>query len=161
MAATIRDSYLVFVAICSEGERQALVFGTPWILSGSIQTIYIVMRRVMIGKAFKILISAALYSLLMIVVGLLVSFLFSDSQKSLGLILFVIGAIPLVIFLPGLFGGGKSGAIHTPKVIYRLVNTLSPTNKSSRDGDESRANFNASLIWVLAGVIVWIVSYFV
>ncbi len=73
----------------------------------------------------------------------------------------MIGAIPLVIFLPGLFGGGQSGAIHTPKVFYRLVNTLSPDNKSSQDGDESRAHFNASLTWVLAGVIVWLVSYFV
>ncbi|MGI9536660.1 MAG: hypothetical protein ACR2PB_06305 [Desulfocapsaceae bacterium] len=115
----------------------------------------------MIGKTFKILISAALASLLLIVIGLLISFLFSDSQKSLGLIFFVIGAIPLVIFLPGLFGGGKSGAIHTPKVIYRLVNTLSPQNKSSQNSDDSRANFNASLIWVLAGVVLWIVSYFV
>ena len=115
----------------------------------------------MIGKIFKILISAALSSLLLIIVGYLVSFLFSDSQKSLGLILFVVGAIPMVIFLPGLFGGGKSGAIHTPKVIYRVVNTLSPHNKSSQTGDDSRANFNASLNWVLAGVIVWIVSYFV
>ena len=115
----------------------------------------------MTGKLFKILISVVLSSLLLIAVGFLLSFLFSDSQKSLGLILFVIGAIPLVIFLPGLIGGGKSGAIHTPKVIYRVVNTLSPGNKSSQNGDESRVDFNASLIWVLAGMIVWIVSYFV
>ncbi len=115
----------------------------------------------MLGTTFRILISAALASLLLMAVGLLVSFLFSESQKSLGLIFFVVGAIPLVIFLPGLFGGGKSGAIHTPKVFYRLVNTLSPDNKPSQDGDESRADFNASLIWVLAGAIVWVVSYFV
>jgi len=121
----------------------------------------IVMRREMIGKTFRILISAALASLVLIAVGLLVSYLFAESQNSLGLIFFVIGAIPLVIFLPGLFGGGKSGAIHTPKVFYRLVNTLSPDHKSYQDGDESRANFNASLTWVLAGAIVWVVSYFI
>ena len=114
----------------------------------------------MIGKAFRIFISAALASLLLLAVGLLVAFLLSESQKSLGLIFFVIGAIPLIIFLPGLLGGGQSGAIHTPKVFYRLVNTLSPDSKSSQERDESRANFDASLIWVLAGVIVWVVSYF-
>ena len=119
------------------------------------------MRKEMIGKTVRILIFVALASLVLIAVGLLVSYLFAESQNSLGLIFFVIGAIPLVIFLPGLLGGGKSGAIHTPKVFYRLVNTLSPDNKSYQDGDESRANFNASLIWVLAGAIVWVVSYFI
>ena len=111
-------------------------------------------------RTVRILASAALFSLGLIAIGLLISFLFSDSNNSLGLILFALGAIPLVIFLPGLFGGGKSGALHTPKVIYRLVGTLTPENKSSQSGDERRANFNASLSWVLAGVIVWIVSYF-
>jgi len=115
----------------------------------------------MTGRAVKIIISAVLSSLLLLLAGLLISFIFSNSQKSLGLIYFIVGALPLVIFAPGLFGGGKSGAIHTPKVIYRFVNTLGPAKKTSQSGDDSSANFNASLSWVLAGLIVWVISYFV
>ena len=115
----------------------------------------------MTGRAIRIIISAVLSSLLLIAIALLISFIFSDSQKSPGLIFFIVGAIPLVIFSPGLFGGGKSGAIHTPKVVYRFVNTLAPDKKRSSDGDDSQADFNASLSWVLAGLIVWAVSYFV
>ena len=114
----------------------------------------------MSGRALKIIITAGLTSLILIVMGLLASFFLSDTEKSLGLILFVIGAIPLVIFSPGLLGGGKSGAVHTPKVIYRFVNTLTPDRKTS-SGDQSSADFDASLSWVLAGLIVWVVSYFV
>ena len=115
----------------------------------------------MTGRASKIIVSAILSSLLLLLVGLLVSLVFANSQRSLGLIYFIIGAIPLVIFSPGLFGGGKSGAIHTPKVIYRFVNTLGPGAKASSSGEDSNGDFNASLSWILAGLIVWVVSYFV
>ena len=115
----------------------------------------------MTGRAAKIIISAILASLLLLLAGLLVSFVFSRLNDSLGLVYFIIGGIPLVIFSPGLFGGGKSGAIHTPKVIYRFVNTLGPGPKASQSGEDSNADFNASLSWVLAGLIVWVVSYFV
>ena len=115
----------------------------------------------MTGRAAKIIISAILSSILLLLIGLLVSLVLSNAQKSLGLIYFIIGAIPLVIFLPGLFGGRKSGAIHTPKVIYRFVNTLGSGSKASGSGEDSKADFNASLSWVLAGLIVWVVSYFV
>ena len=115
----------------------------------------------MTGRAAKIIISAIISSLVLLLIGLLVSFVFANSQKSLGLIYFIIGAIPLVIFSPGLFGGGKSGAIHTPKVIYRFVNTLGPGPKASQSGEDSNADFNASLSWILAGLIVWVVSYFI
>ena len=115
----------------------------------------------MTEKAVKIIITAILSSLVLLLIGLLVSLVFSRLNESLGLIYFIIGAIPLVIFSPGLFGGGKSGAIHTPKVIYRFVNTLGSGPKASQSGEDSNADFNASLSWVLAGLIVWAVSYFV
>jgi hypothetical protein len=115
----------------------------------------------MTGRAAKIIISAILSSLLLLLIGLLVSLVVSRLKDSLGLVYFIIGGIPLVIFSPGLFGGGKSGAIHTPKVIYRFVNTLGPGPKASQPGEDSNADFNASLSWVLAGLIVWAVSYFV
>ncbi len=115
----------------------------------------------MSGRTLRIIISAGLTALALVVVGLLASFILADAKTSLGLILFVIGALPLVIFSPGLLGGGKSGAIHTPKVIYRLVDTLAPGKKASSPGAESRTEFDASLSWVLAGLMVWAVSYFV
>lgn len=113
----------------------------------------------MLEKTFKILISVVLSSIPLLLLGVLLSHFFSESQESLGLILFIIGAIPIVLFSPGLFSSSTSGAIHTPKVIYRLVDTLTPRKRTSQNG--SKSNFNFSLNWVLAGIIIWIVSYFV
>ena len=113
----------------------------------------------MIKPSSRSLISAATISVLLI----LIAFIFSYFVKyPLGTVLFVIGAIPIVIFSPDLFSSSTSGAIHTPTVtvLYRWVDTLTPNNKNSQ-GDNSRSRFKDSLSWVIAGLILWIVSYFV
>jgi len=114
----------------------------------------------MIEKVFKILFFAVLSSLPLLLIGYILSRFFAKSTESLGIILFIIGAIPLVLFSPGLFSGSTSGAIHTPKVIYRLVDTLTPHNKRYSNSEDPKSNFNFSLNWVLAGLLLWIVSYF-
>lgn len=111
----------------------------------------------MIKKSSSILISAATISVPLILIAFVISYFV---KYPLGTILFIIGAIPIVIFSPGLFSSSTSGAIHTPKVVYRFVNTLTPNKKTSQ-GDDSRSKFDDSLSWVLAGLILWIVSYFV
>ncbi len=85
---------------------------------------------------------------------LAVHFFFQDPQK-LDVTLFVLGAIPIVIFLPSVLGQSKSGAIHTPKVIFRKVGTL-----EKKDKKESESIFPA-LTYVIAGVSTWLYGWIV
>jgi hypothetical protein len=64
----------------------------------------------------------------------------------------VLGAIPIVVFLPSVFSQSRSGALHTPKVIFRKVDTL---EKKERKGP---ANIFPALSYILAGVLTWIFS---
>ena len=102
---------------------------------------------------------ATLFSVPLIVIAVLISYLFMDGRESMSTTLFIVGAFPIIFFAPSLFSGSSSGALHTPKVVYRFVNTLTPKNKKS-SGDESQSHFHGSLSWVLAGVILWVISYF-
>jgi hypothetical protein len=111
----------------------------------------------MIKDSSNVFISAATISVPLILIAFVIS---CFVKYQLGSILFVIGAMPIVIFSPDLFSSSTSGAIHTPKVVYRLVDTLTPNKKTSQ-GDDSRSRFNDSLSWVIAGLILWIISYFV
>jgi len=48
-------------------------------------------------------------------------------------IVFALGAIPIVVFLPSVFSQSKSGALHTPKVIFRKVETLGKKEKQETE----------------------------
>lgn len=91
-------------------------------------------------------------SLVIICLGyLFVHFILKDPQK-LDFTLFAFGAIPIVIFLPSVFSQSKSGALHTPKVIFRKVDTLERRGKKETD------NIFPALSYVLAGILTWIFS---
>jgi hypothetical protein len=85
---------------------------------------------------------------------LAVHFILQDLQK-LDVTLFVLGSIPIVLFLPSVFGQSKSGALHTPKVIFRKVETL-----ERKDKKEAESIFPA-LTNVIAGVLVWLYGWIV
>ncbi|WP_136810757.1 hypothetical protein [Desulfosediminicola flagellatus] len=92
-------------------------------------------------------IAAALIS-----IGYFIVFFILKNTHQLDFTLFVLGAIPIVIFLPSVFSQSKSGALHTPKVIFRKVETLKSKEKHENE------NIFPALSYVLAGVIIWIFS---
>lgn len=112
-------------------------------------------------KILQILLAAAILSLLFLVLGLGVSFFIDGAQGSLSTVLFVIGGILIVFFSPGLFSSSSSGALHTPVVVYRLVNTLTRKGNTSRNNNDRTTIYFSSLNLVLAGLILWGVSCFV
>ncbi len=67
---------------------------------------------------------------LIIIVGYLIVFFILKNPQKTDFTLFVLGAIPIVIFLPSVFSQSKSGALHTPKVIFRKVETLEKKRKA-------------------------------
>jgi formate/nitrite transporter FocA (FNT family) len=140
----------------------------------------------MIIKSLKILSSAIIISLTLLLLSYTISFFIKDSAKSLDLILFIVGAILVVFFGSELFTQSTSGALHTPKVnwrlfgssnqnkdgshsgallipqvIYRLVGSSNQNKNESQADVEKKPNFAASISLVLSGVILWTVSYFI
>lgn len=94
-------------------------------------------------------------SLLIIAVSYFVAhFIFDDPQK-LDFTLFALGAIPIIFFLPSLFSQSKSGALHTPKVIFRKVENLEKREKREKE------SYMPALSYVLAGLIAWAFGYLV
>lgn len=96
--------------------------------------------------------SIPLAALIIIVAYLIVFFILKNPQKT-DFTLFVLGAIPIVIFLPSVFSQSKSGALHTPKVIFRKVATLEKKEQRKTE------NIFPALSYVLAGIITWIFSF--
>lgn len=108
----------------------------------------------------KVVFTAILISLPLFVISVAISYFFTSSMKTLGFVLFVIGAIPVFLYSPSLFSKSTSGSLHTPKVIYRLVGTLDRKENQSHNIDERRSHITSSLSIILSGVILWIVSFF-
>ncbi len=140
----------------------------------------------MIIKSLKILFTAILIALPLLLLSYAISYFIKDSTKSIDLILFIVGAIPIVSFGSGIFirltnvalhtpiaiwrlvgfsnqkeDGSHSGALLTPKVIYRLVGSSNQNKNESQSGVDKKTNFAASLSLVLSGVILWAISSFV
>ncbi len=91
-------------------------------------------------------------SLVIICLGyIFVHFILKNPQK-LDFTLFAFGAIPIVIFLPSVFSQSRSGALHTPKVIFRKVNTLETR------GEQETEKLLPALSYVLAGLLTWVFS---
>lgn len=118
----------------------------------------------MIKKSSNVLIAAATNSVPLILIASVISYFVKYPLET---ILFLIGAIPIIIFSPGLFSSSTTGIIHTPKfwsnshTIYRIVDSSLTPSKKTPLGDDFKSRFNVSLSWVIAGLILWIVSYFV
>jgi hypothetical protein len=112
-------------------------------------------------KPLNIALTAVLISLPLFVISFVISYFFTSSIKTLGFVLFVIGAIAVFFYLPGLFSKSTSGALHTPKVIYRLVGTLDRKESNTQDSDERRSHIASTLSIILAGIILWIVSFLI
>ncbi len=101
---------------------------------------------------FQCLVRSIPLSVSIICFGYLFSSLILQDPKKLDLTLFVLGGIPIVIFLPSVFSQSKSGALHTPKVIFRKVETLE--RKETQEGN----SIFPALSYVLAGVLTWLFS---
>lgn len=89
----------------------------------------------------------------LICIGYVCAYFFFDDMQKLDATLFGLGALPIVLFLPSVFGQSKSGALHTPKVIFRKVDTL-----EKKDKKEAESIFPA-LTYVIAGVLTWLFGW--
>ena len=111
------------------------------------------------NKITECLVRSIPLAALIICIGYLIVFFILQNSQKLGLTLFVLGTIPIVMFLPSVFSQSKSvfsrpisGDIHNPKVIFRKVDTLEKKEKQIAE------SIVPALSYVLAGVIIWVFS---
>jgi hypothetical protein len=98
------------------------------------------------------LVRSILIAVILISLGYFIAFFILKSPQKLDFTLFALGSIPIVIFLPSVFSQSKSGALHTPNVIFRKVETLERKEKQKSE------NIFPALSYVLAGVLIWVFS---
>ena len=111
----------------------------------------------MIRKSFAYVLKSIPASVLLIATGYLIAYVILGNRNYLDFVLFVLGAIPVVLFLPSVFSSSSSGALHTPKVIFRKVETLKQSSKQG-NAERTEISFLSPLPLVLAGIITWIFS---
>ncbi len=114
----------------------------------------------MIEKSFHYIIRGILISIVLIVIGYVIAHFIVANPNSLDLTLFILGAIPIILFLPGIFSSSTSGALHTPKVIFRKVDTVQSKEAKNVSGDE-KISFASPPSLVIAGLLTWLATLFI
>ena len=104
---------------------------------------------------FNCLIRSVPLSVIIIGIGYLIVHFFLNDPQKLDFTLFALGAIPIILFLPSVFSQSRSGALHTPKVIFRKVDTLEKREKKETE------NIFPALSYVIAGVLTWLLSWII
>ena len=107
----------------------------------------------MLISLIRVVLIATLVCLSITVLGLLIAYRLDGAS---GLIFFILGAIPVALFLPGLFSHASSGVLHTPRVVYRMLDTLS--RKLGHHPDPVPNELTVSLAMVMAGLMVWLIG---
>ena len=113
----------------------------------------------LINNIIKNFITAFILSLVLLIVGLVIWYFKKGSGTSLQDILFYAGAIPLVLFslgqLGNFFGRGEPSY-----QLSRSVSNPSATQRALQDVRDFKSRVKSGLNWILAGLFVWLYSYF-
>ena len=113
----------------------------------------------MIGKILKNIFTALILSLVLLTVGLVIKHLMKESETTLQDILFWVGAVPIVFFSVGLFGNFL-GRGHPSYQLSRSVSDQSSNQRGLQDIIDIKSRVTSGLSWILAGLLVWLYSYF-
>lgn len=112
----------------------------------------------MIKKSFEYVIKSITVSILLVVIGFLIAHFIVASPKSTDLTLFILGAVPIVLFLPSIFSNSTSGGLHTPKVMFRKVDTLEKNDAKNRS-KEDKVSFMSPHSLMIAGLLTWLAGF--
>lgn len=108
----------------------------------------------------KKLFSAITISVVLIGIGLIIWYFNKESKLSLQNILFWVGAIPIALFSMGLIGN-YTGALNPSSRFDRLLIEQSLKDRAQHDKLDFKSRIDSGLIWIISGILVWSVSYFV
>ena len=114
----------------------------------------------MIKKLFRFISLSSLYSILLLGIGWMIRYFLIDSQTSLQDVLFWVGAAPIVLFSFSLVGDfiGRGNISYQ---LSRSVSSQSSNQRAIQDDNDQKSRVKSGLTWILAGLFVWLISYFV
>ena len=114
----------------------------------------------MIKKSLKILITPIISSIALTSIGIVIWYFMENSRISLQDVLFWVGMAPMVWFCIGLFGIYKvRGNFYYLQ--SRTVSEKLPNQRAFQDENEMKSLATSRLNWLMAGIFVWIVMFFV
>ena len=112
------------------------------------------------NKIVKKLFSTIATSIILFGIGLIIWFFNKESKMSLQNILFWIGAIPIAIFSVGLIGN-YTGALNPSSRFDRPLIEQSLKDRTQHGKMDFKARAASGLNWIIAGILIWVVSYMV
>ena len=114
----------------------------------------------MIKKIIKYLGDVIISGLVLLIAGLIIWYFMGESQTTLEDILFWVGAAPIALFSIGLFGD-FSGRGDISYQLSRSVSRQSSNQRSIQDKSDTESREKSGLNWIIAGLLLWLVSYFI
>lgn len=95
----------------------------------------------------------------MIGIGFLIKQFLVDATTSLQDVLFWVGAAPIVLFTIGFFGDffGRSNISYGQS---RSVVDQSSNIRAIQDQNEAQSRIESIFRWIITGLLVWLISYF-
>lgn len=103
---------------------------------------------------------AALFSaLVLVLLGVVIWFFMKRSETSLQDILFYVGAVPIAFFSIG-FLGDSFGRGNSSYQLSRSVTKQTANQRALQDHGDVRSRVKSGLNWMVAGLLVWVISYF-
>ena len=113
----------------------------------------------MFGKIFKNVLAAFLLSLALLTVALIIWYFMEESKTPLQDILFWVGAVPIGLFSIGLIGDyfGRGDFSYQ---LSRSVSNQSPNQRALQDVSAMKSAVKSGLNWIIAGLLIWLFSYF-
>ena len=114
----------------------------------------------MIENIKKYLLRLVMNTVLLIILGLVIWYAARSSALTFKDTLFWVGAVPIALFSISIFGsfGGRGD----PEAQFsKSVLKKSPNQRSVDDQNDISRSTSSSLGWLLAGLLVWLFSYFI
>jgi hypothetical protein len=113
----------------------------------------------MFRRLLKTLVTSFLSGAVLLAIGLVIWYVRQGANTTLQDTYFWVGAIPIVIFSINQFGKifGRGDVTYQ---LSRSVSHQSSTERAVQDESDLRKNVTAGLNWILAGLWVWLISYF-
>lgn len=112
----------------------------------------------MLGKILKSICAALLSAGVLLIAAVMIWWFKRGARVSLQDILFWVGAAPIVIFTMGSMGrfAGRGDVTYQ---MGRSVSDATPGQKAEGLIDDLQTYGKSGLNWILAGLILWLVSY--
>jgi hypothetical protein len=113
----------------------------------------------MLRRILKTLLTSLLSGAVLLAIGLAIWYVRQGSKTTLQDTYFWVGAVPIVIFSISQFGK-FFGRGDTTYQLSRPVSPQSANRQALPDENDIRTTLTTGLNWLLAGLWVWLISYF-